>query len=178
MAIFKKRMSQGSGGDVAIQRSSQLPTKEHHSDIHDPVLSAIRDAQPFEELADTRNVHSSVSPESRYRDMFGNVISNPDHSNPTRQRNERPLDTIRAFEYACTGDEGIREEMETPRLGWTVRSNPTPQFTSNPYANTDNGNVISFGNSSGGGDNQGYVRPQAQAQPEKKKKGLFGRKKK
>ena len=25
-------------------------------------------------------------------------------SNPTRSRNERPLDTIRGFEYAITGD--------------------------------------------------------------------------
>ncbi|KAA8909892.1 hypothetical protein TRICI_004329 [Trichomonascus ciferrii] len=176
MAIFKKRMSEG-GGEVAIQRSSELPTKEHHSDIHDPILTAIRDAQPFEEQNNHQRTVSTVSPESRFRDMFGNVITNPDHSNPTRQRNERPLDTIRAFEYACTGDERIREEMETPRLGWSIRNNPVPAFTSNPYA-ANNDNVISFGNSSGDADNQGYTRPMAPPKPEKKKRGLFGRKKK
>lgn len=36
----------------------------------------------------------------QHRDAYGNVITDPDLSNPTRPRLERPLDTIRSFEKA------------------------------------------------------------------------------
>lgn len=34
----------------------------------------------------------------QHKDSLGNVITDPDQANPTRWRNERPLDTIRGFE--------------------------------------------------------------------------------
>ncbi|KAL2064938.1 hypothetical protein VTL71DRAFT_4078 [Oculimacula yallundae] len=40
----------------------------------------------------------------QHRDNQGNPISDPDRSNPTRSRWERPLDTIRAFEAAIDGN--------------------------------------------------------------------------
>ncbi|KAJ5226559.1 uncharacterized protein N7469_006565 [Penicillium citrinum] len=36
----------------------------------------------------------------QHRDRDGNIIVDPDRSNPTRSRLERPLDTIRSFEAA------------------------------------------------------------------------------
>ncbi|KAL8852230.1 MAG: hypothetical protein Q9221_002940 [Calogaya cf. arnoldii] len=39
----------------------------------------------------------------QHRDRYGNLITDPDRSNPTRTRLERPLDTIRAFEAAIDG---------------------------------------------------------------------------
>ncbi|OQE16125.1 hypothetical protein PENSTE_c025G01778 [Penicillium steckii] len=36
----------------------------------------------------------------QHRDRDGNIIADPDRSNPTRSRMERPLDTIRSFEAA------------------------------------------------------------------------------
>lgn len=39
------------------------------------------------------------------KDVYGNEITEPDHSNPTRSRHERPLDTIRSFEAAALGKE-------------------------------------------------------------------------
>ena len=39
------------------------------------------------------------------KDVFGNDIAEPDRSNPTRSRHERPLDTIRSFEAAAYGKE-------------------------------------------------------------------------
>jgi hypothetical protein len=39
----------------------------------------------------------------QHKDQFGNVITDPDLSNPTRPRLERPLDTIRSFEAAIYG---------------------------------------------------------------------------
>ncbi|KAM5361608.1 hypothetical protein ACJZ2D_013002 [Fusarium nematophilum] len=39
----------------------------------------------------------------QHKDTYGNAISEPDKSNPTRNRWERPLDTIRSFEAAIDG---------------------------------------------------------------------------
>lgn len=39
----------------------------------------------------------------QHRDLYGNPIADPDRSNPTRSRWERPLDTIRSFEAAIDG---------------------------------------------------------------------------
>lgn len=39
------------------------------------------------------------------KDVYGNDITEPDLSNPTRSRHERPLDTIRQFESAAYGKE-------------------------------------------------------------------------
>nr|ADO29925.1 hypothetical protein PP103 [Penicillium paxilli] len=36
----------------------------------------------------------------QHKDRSGNLITDPDLSNPTRNRLERPLDTIRSFEAA------------------------------------------------------------------------------
>lgn len=160
-------------------------------DVHDPILTAIRDEEPFQQSANSYNLNQvGISPEMRVRDVFGNVIVAPDRSNPTRPTNERPLDTIRAFEYACTGDERLRDEMETPRLGWTTRSNFTsmiPQFDTNPYAPSSPpaaSNYNTFGqnlnpNSQNAGINGSNNNYQASAPdpPKKKKRGFFGRKK-
>lgn len=51
----------------------------------------------------------------QHKDMFGNVITDPDRSNPTRPRLERPLDTIRSFEAAVDGKYGrVSSYSETP----------------------------------------------------------------
>lgn len=150
--------------------------KQSTYDVHDPVLTAIRDEEPFQMSANTQNPGSTISPNMQTRDIFGNPIDRPDRSNPSRPRNERPLDTIRAFEYACTGDERLRDEMETPRLGWATRPTFMPRFESNPYAASSSAapNVVTFNNSGSEDAFKTYVPPK----PEKKKRGFFGRKKK
>ncbi|GAB7341623.1 hypothetical protein MBLNU457_7821t2 [Dothideomycetes sp. NU457] len=40
---------------------------------------------------------------NEYKDVNGNIITEPDLANPTRPRWERPLDTIRSFEKAIDG---------------------------------------------------------------------------
>lgn len=164
-------------------------SKTHSYDIHDPVLTAIRDEEPFQMSANT-NPNQAVtatnsngqtsSPDTQIRDVFGNVISAPDRSNPTRPRDERPLDTIRAFEYLCTGDERLREEMETVRYGWTPRPN-FPSFQANPY--TAPASVMGYQGADGEGvplsdpnaEFKTYNPANSKAQ---KKRGFFGRKKK
>lgn len=169
---------------VPIQRSNSQAYKEHHSDVHDPILSAVHEAQPFEESMTQSNHYRTVSsPDTHFRDIFGNPIAQPDRSNPTRPRDERPLDTIRSFEYSCTGDDRIRDEMETPRLGWGMRSGfqstaGMPQFDSNPYQQQQNNNVISFDQNTYTRNEPTPVAAAPAAAPQKKKRGLFGRKKK
>lgn len=68
----------------------------------DPTL-AMNEAEPSVEAVMTA---SSLSPlrSIQHKDAYGNVIADPDLSNPTRNRWERPLDTIRSFEAAIEGD--------------------------------------------------------------------------
>lgn len=176
MGIFSRKKKEDTIDDLGHVR------KQSTYDVHDPILTAIRDEEPFQMSANSHPV-GTVSPEMNLRDVFGNPIDRPDRSNPTRPRNERPLDTIRAFEYACTGDERLRDEMETPRLGWTTRQNfsAMPKFESNPYAMASApapANVIAFGNN---GDAEGTPLGNTLAAPvkqEKKKRRFFGRRKK
>ncbi|KAL7927461.1 hypothetical protein ACQKWADRAFT_4221 [Trichoderma austrokoningii] len=68
----------------------------------DPTL-AMNEAEPSVEAV---MAATSLSPlrSIQHKDAYGNVIADPDLSNPTRNRWERPLDTIRSFEAAIEGD--------------------------------------------------------------------------
>ncbi|KAI9727885.1 MAG: hypothetical protein M1828_005290 [Chrysothrix sp. TS-e1954] len=59
---------------------------------------AIAEAQPADRTLDP-NTLSNIR-NVQWKDTEGNVITDPDISNPTRHRLERPLDTIRSFEAA------------------------------------------------------------------------------
>jgi len=179
MAIFSKRASKDSIGEMpkVVLTKKDKHIKTASSEIHDPILTAIRDAQPFE-VSNEHNSNAGLSPQGRYRDIFGNIITNPDQSNPTRLRDERPLDTIRAFEFAYTGDERLRDEMETQRLGWSTRRdfNPMPTFQSNPYASSAPPINVSSSGLNTSTFNGSHTRPLPEEK--KPKRGFFGRKKK
>ncbi|ODV60506.1 DUF2406 domain-containing protein ASCRUDRAFT_19092, partial [Ascoidea rubescens DSM 1968] len=98
------------------------------NDLNDPILSAVHEDQPFEQAIDNfKNIDTlklsldRLAAEGNLKDVFGNIITKPDISNPTRSRNERPLDTIKGFEYSIYGDPYIKENLETPLYGWNVR---------------------------------------------------------
>ncbi|KAI9842043.1 MAG: hypothetical protein M1837_007539 [Sclerophora amabilis] len=83
----------------------------------DPTL-AINEAQPADVAAGQGRLSSLRSIE--HRDSTGNVIVEPDRSNPTRNRWERPLDTIRSFEAAVDGShnrKSIARNDSTDALG-------------------------------------------------------------
>ncbi|KAH7326471.1 hypothetical protein B0I35DRAFT_136264 [Stachybotrys elegans] len=63
----------------------------------------------------------------QHRDSTGNVISEPDKSNPTRHRWERPLDTIRSFEAAIDGGYA-RKSMYRADTDSAVNSNRRSSF--------------------------------------------------
>ena len=107
--------------------------------LRDPVLDRKRGLAPVDPSVAQFDFYSSVFSQSSgslgtNRDIFGNEITVPDKSNPTRFRDERPLDTILSFEYQETGNPYVLQMMETPRLGFGLRSsNPYQDFgTSRP----------------------------------------------
>jgi Uncharacterised protein (DUF2406) len=60
------------------------------------------------------NINLEVGAASRLQtgtDWYGNPITDPDRSNPTRNRYESPLQTILSFEYAIQREES-RSSME------------------------------------------------------------------
>lgn len=188
MGLFRR--SKKDDGPITVGRldGATGPSKHlktHSYDIQDPVLTAIRDEEPFQMSANMQSNMQTVSPDLQIRDVFGNVIAAPDRSNPTRPRDERPLDTIRAFEYLCTGDERLRDEMETSRFGWTPRPNFVsnsanfPQFNTNPYAPVSMGYHSAEGEVPSNDPNAQFkTYDPANAAKTKKKRGFFGRKKK
>lgn len=194
MAIFRSK----SGKEVEYEPQHVKDYKMHTANVHDPILTAVNEAQPFEQAAE-RNIGrkpSYLSQDSNdLKDIFGQGISQSDMSNPTRARNERPLDTIRGFEYAITGDLSYKDQLETNRLGWGFHedfshhnlipgqagvrgegmmgssgngqdfSRPTINFDDQPMYSGQNYSASSLKNKGDGNNNK------------KKKKGLFGRKK-
>ncbi|KAF8424682.1 hypothetical protein EV426DRAFT_88016 [Tirmania nivea] len=62
---------------------------------------AITEEEPFA-MAQAKPTESRTV--AQYKDVYGNPIIEPDLSNPTRSRWERPLDTIRSFEAQINKD--------------------------------------------------------------------------
>ncbi|GME93646.1 unnamed protein product [Ambrosiozyma monospora] len=197
MAIFRSKSKKEDGVDIKITSEDQKKLKYRSQNMHDPILSAVNEAQPFEESANIHARQSSMASDGQLKDIFGNVILNPDISNPSRARDERPLDTIRSFEYAITGDLTYKQQLETPTLGWRVR-NDFPLFTENPYSAGaqggaqngaqqydeygqpiyNNNNANANYNNTPAVEQPVYVAgPSKDMEPKKKKRGLFGRKK-
>lgn len=192
--MFKRKshLSVGGGDDekrqskVEVTKEDQARLKVRTASVNDPILDAVNEAQPFEQAADTfhdnmnRQSYFSADGDNVLRDVFGQPIAQPDISNPTRARDERPLDTIRSFEYAVSGDPTWAQQLETPQYGFRVRPD-FPQFgNQNPY--DANGNLIqSSSNMNQMSGEQGvYQAPQRDPEDGKKKKkrNFFGRKKK
>jgi len=66
--------------------------------------TAITELQPWQVNAQ-EDAHKSLG-QLQHKDVWGNEIREPDLSNPTRYRYERPLDTIRGFQESI--DRGYR----------------------------------------------------------------------
>lgn len=187
MAIFRSQSQAAKQQNDQPQRLSKYEMDPNHlvtNDVHDPILSAVNEAQPFEEATRGYNRRPSyLSQESgELKDIFGQLIRQGDMLNPSRERNERPLDTIRGFEYAITGDMVYRDQLESNRLGWGFHEDFAHYNLGSDPAQTETGYsrpVASFS----GGDQPIYKAANYSAsslnpETKKKKKGLFGRKKK
>ncbi|KAK0655673.1 hypothetical protein B0T16DRAFT_384500 [Cercophora newfieldiana] len=107
---FRSDKSIGSGNHKIDlhETSAEKEAKRLHSKA-DPTL-AMNEAEPAEVAA---TVKSSLAPlrSIQHKDAYGNPIADPDKSNPTRSRWERPLDTIRSFEAAIDGQYSSRRSI-------------------------------------------------------------------
>ncbi|QSZ35340.1 hypothetical protein DSL72_008210 [Monilinia vaccinii-corymbosi] len=101
--------SSGSGHKLDLTESHQEKEAKRLHSKADPSL-AMTEAEPS---AVASEVPTSLAPlrAIQHRDSQGNPIADPDRSNPTRSRWERPLDTIRAFEAAIDGSYSSRKSM-------------------------------------------------------------------
>ncbi|KAM6531087.1 hypothetical protein FSOLCH5_000572 [Fusarium solani] len=72
----------------------------------------------------------------QHKDTYGNAIADPDKSNPTRNRWERPLDTIRSFEAAIDGGYSrkslYRAETDS-QANWNRRNSSFTNQTRYPH---------------------------------------------
>ncbi|KAF7878875.1 hypothetical protein EAF04_000078 [Stromatinia cepivora] len=101
--------SSGSGQKLDLTESHREKEAKRLHTKADPSL-AMTEAEPS---AVASEVPTSLAPirAIQHRDSQGNPIADPDRSNPTRSRWERPLDTIRAFEAAIDGNYSSRKSM-------------------------------------------------------------------
>ncbi|KAB8229204.1 uncharacterized protein BDW43DRAFT_303321 [Aspergillus alliaceus] len=100
---FSGRSDKSSNSGSHKVRLSESAEEKHKRTLHtkaDPMV-AMSEAQPML-VALEKSTLGSLR-EMQHKDQYGNVITDPDLSNPTRPRLERPLDTIRSFEAAIYG---------------------------------------------------------------------------
>lgn len=136
-------------------RSSNSAGKNHYQETHaekeskrlhskaDPTL-AMNEMEPAAIAAQAADKDAALRPLSsiQHKGYDGLAIADPDRSNPTRSRWERPLETIRSFEAAIDGNYNrksfYRSESETALNGWNRRTSQYgnqngPRFPQNSY---------------------------------------------
>ncbi|KAL8950763.1 MAG: hypothetical protein Q9222_003218 [Ikaeria aurantiellina] len=101
LSFTHRKSSSGSHPKVEnLTETTQEKASHRFTSKADPT-KAINEAQPVAQALDAPTLENIRS--LQHRDRYGNLITDPDQSNPTRPRLERPLDTIRAFEAAIDG---------------------------------------------------------------------------
>ncbi|ODV61167.1 DUF2406 domain-containing protein ASCRUDRAFT_8111 [Ascoidea rubescens DSM 1968] len=179
MAVFggksPKKNNRASTNSIKLTKADKDLFKNRNSRAQD-MMNAINEDQPFQQASDqfdqgkdNGDSMGNFSKSNGINDVFGNPITVVDMSNPTRSRDERPLDTIRSFEFSISGDSVYREQLETARYGFRPRPE-FPLLKGNPYANTANTSDSIYV--------PAYKPPPTTAPAQKKKRGFFGKKKK
>ncbi|KAI0482655.1 hypothetical protein GGR56DRAFT_685560 [Xylariaceae sp. FL0804] len=122
----------------AQETSAEKESKRLHT--HADPRMALNEMEPSMR-AQEENTYASLR-SIQHKDPTGSPISDPDRSNPTRSRWERPLDTIRSFEAAIDGGYSSRKSIyrsDTDLVAnWNRRSGffggaETPRFPQDSY---------------------------------------------
>ncbi|KAK2073019.1 hypothetical protein P8C59_007333 [Phyllachora maydis] len=112
---FRSEKSHKSSDSAAKVVWSETHQEKESKRLHskaDPSL-AMNEAEPSAVAATVRSSLASLR-NMQHKDFAGNPITEPDLSNPTRSRWERPLDTIRSFEAAVDGGYNNRKSYFGP----------------------------------------------------------------
>ncbi|KAK8050260.1 hypothetical protein PG994_011990 [Apiospora phragmitis] len=132
----RRRQSQ----QQAPQQSSHTtePTEKESKRLHtkaDPTL-AMQEMEPSAVAAhQSKRALPSMS-EVEWRDATGSPIAEPDRSNPSRSKWERPLDTIRSFEAAIDGGYSNRQSFIRTDSDSVANYNRRSGFYPNSYGAT------------------------------------------
>ncbi|UNI15166.1 hypothetical protein JDV02_001729 [Purpureocillium takamizusanense] len=127
---FRSDKSHHSGGSKSdfYETHEEKEARRLHTKA-DPSL-AINEAEPSTVAAMMTQTSHVPLRSMQHKDTWGNPIADPDKSNPTRSRWERPLDTIRSFEAAIDGGYSrksmYRSDTESV-AAWNRRSSFHPQ---------------------------------------------------
>lgn len=118
----KSRRSSSSANKIHLTESTEEKRKRSLHTKADPMV-AMNEAQPMAVALEQSTMGSLRA--LQHKDQYGNIINDPDLSNPTRPRFERPLDTIRSFEAAIYGTYNSRPvswaRTESPAGGENTR---------------------------------------------------------
>lgn len=133
---FRSDKSRGSGSNHKVdlhETSAEKEAKRLHSKA-DPTF-AMQEAEPSVVATNVKSSLASLR-SIQHKDVFGNPIAEPDRSNPTRSRWERPLDTIRSFEAAIDGGYNNRRSIIRPETEGTTWA---PSRRASYYGGNGNG---------------------------------------
>lgn len=113
---FHSRKSSGSSGHkIDLHETHEEKQARRLNSKADPSM-AITEAEPSAVASGVRSSLASIRA-IQHKDNQGNPIADPDRSNPTRSRWERPLDTIRSFEAAIDGNYSRKSYMRSESDG-------------------------------------------------------------
>ncbi|KAJ5797643.1 uncharacterized protein N7503_006939 [Penicillium pulvis] len=151
----KSDNSRNSGHKSQLSESSEEKARRNLHTKADPLV-AMTELQPNLVALEKSNLASLR--ETQHKDQFGDPITDPDWSNPTRPRFERPLDTIRSFEAAINGTYGTkrrdsyaRTEDAASQMGDFSRRTSYYGSNNQPYGRNGQshpGSVIDYAGSS------------------------------
>ncbi|OAQ81521.1 hypothetical protein VFPFJ_03316 [Purpureocillium lilacinum] len=127
---FRSDKSHHSGGSKSdfYETHEEKEARRLHTKA-DPSL-AINEAEPSTVAAMMTQTSHVPLRSMQHKDTWGNPISDPDKSNPTRSRWERPLDTIRSFEAAIDGGYNRKSMYRSDTdsvAAWNKRNSFHPQ---------------------------------------------------
>lgn len=112
MSYVSNRSRRSSGSGHKLDMVENAKDKKKLNTKADP-SKAIRELQPSMAALEAGNMDDLRA--VQHKDIDGNTITDPDRSNPTRYRLERPLDTIRSFQMAAEGTSSNRRSTYSGR---------------------------------------------------------------
>ena len=177
MGIIKKTKSinRNRSGSTS-SHEGHLPnvklTKEdvHHyksstADVHDPILSAVQDAQPFEDSGDYGNATNNAYRKSYLSQMNQYDPSQQDPNGDNFDAQSHNSSAIKNGKLVDVFGQPINiPDVSNPTRERDENGNYLPQENNGAYTHVEEQGV--------------YVAPQKQQIEQKKKRGFFGKKKK
>jgi len=126
-SAFSFKSDKSHSSKTSGKHKEHINLKETHAEKARTHLTATTKANPNAAMNEAQPIAAQLEASTlgslraiRPTDIYGNPIDEPDISNPTRPRWERPLDTIRSFEAAIDGEYKRRSTM--------VRTESAPDF--------------------------------------------------